>query len=260
MARETGNRFLTRLRAGGCQTGFWLSSACATVTEVAGGAGFDFAVIDAEHSPNTIVTILDQMRALEAVSVDPVVRPASNDTIEIRRCLDIGARTILVPLVNTAEEARAAVAATRYPPAGIRGVSMGHRAFGYGRRADYFAVADREICVVPQIETLEAVANLEAIAAVDGIAAVFVGPADLTADMGLIGQTDHEDYRSLLADIAGRCAALGIRFGTLVANADQARARRAAGAGFVAVGTDIGVLRQATDALVAGLGTHGKEL
>jgi len=259
MGSVPGNRFMARLRKAGCQSGFWLSSASATVAEVAGGAGFDFAVIDAEHSPNTITTILDQIRVLEAASVDPIVRPGANDAIRIRQCLDIGARTILVPMVNTAREAEEAVRATRYPPAGIRGVSMGHRAFGYGRRANYLREADAEICVIPQIETLEAVANLEAIASVDGVAAVFVGPADLTADMGLIGQTDHADYRALLADIAHRCSALGVRFGTLAAGADQARARRALGAGFVAAGTDIGLLRQATDALVGYLGTHGDE-
>lgn len=250
------NRFADRLARGGCQTGLWLSTCSATVAEIVCGAGPDFAVIDTEHAPNTVTSVLDQLRVLRGLGVDGVVRPPANDPVEIRRYLDAGAQTLLIPMVNTADQARAAVAATRYPPAGTRGVSLGHRSNGYGRDAGYFAAADAAIRVIPQIETRQAVDNLEDILAVEGVAALFVGPADLTADMGLIGQADCDAFRHLLREIADRVAAGGGRFGTLVAGASAAADRRALGAGFVVVDTDVGLLRRGSDAVIGAVGTY----
>lgn len=237
--------------------GIWLSCGSATVAEIAGGAGFDFAVIDTEHAPNTVTDVLDQLRVLRSLGVDAIVRPAANDPIEIRRFLDIGAQTLLIPMVHAAEAARSAVAAACYPPHGIRGVSMAHRANAYGRDRSYLGAANADICLIPQIETRQAVANLDDILAVDGVAAVFVGPADLSADMGHLGQPEHPEIDAVLALVSSKAEAAGKRFGTLVAGADRARARRDIGAGFVAAATDIGLLRQETDRLVAALGTFG---
>lgn len=257
MAAGTTNRFSERLRGGGCQIGIWLSCASTTVTEIAAGAGFDFAVIDTEHSPNSLTDVLDQLRVLRSLDVDAIVRPAANDPIEIRRFLDIGAQTLLIPMVHTAAAARDAVAAARYPPHGIRGVSMAHRANAYGRNRSYLGTAGADICIIPQIETRQAVANLDDILAVDGVTAIFVGPADLSADMGHLGQPDHPQIDAVLASVSSKAEAAGKRFGTLVAGAERARARRNIGAGFVAAATDIGLLRQTTDDLVAALGTFG---
>ncbi|MCP4383947.1 MAG: hypothetical protein GY798_21490 [Hyphomicrobiales bacterium] len=224
------------------------------MAEVVAGAGTDFIVIDAEHAPNTVPSVLEQMRAVSRFPVDILVRPRSADPNELKQFLDIGARNLLMPFVETAEQAEQIVTACVYPPQGKRGVSMGHRSNGFGRHREYFERAKSELCLIPQIETVAAVEQLEAIAIVPGISAVFVGPADLAADLGHVGQPNHPEFLDLLSQIAMRCRAMGVPFGTLVPGVEQALKRRDLGASFVAVGTDIGALVSATDSAVNGFG------
>src|SRR5215204_2417895 len=175
------NKFKQRLRAGEQQVGLWSSLSSAAATEVLGDSGFDWILIDTEHAPNETPMVADQLRAASMGSASPVVRPAWNDQVILKRLLDVGVQTLLVPFVQSAEEAARAVAATRYPPRGIRGVASVHRANRYGRAPDYFARADDEMCVMVQLETRVAVDALEEIAAVEGVDAVFIGPSDLSA-------------------------------------------------------------------------------
>lgn len=244
------NSFKAALRSGDRQVGFWLSTASDCITEIAGGAGFDWLMVDAEHAPNDLVDLLGHLRILEASSSSAVVRPPANDPVIIKRLLDCGAQTLMLPMINSKSEAEDAVAAIRYPPQGIRGVSMGHRANRYGRLPNYHRDAAAEICLIAQIETTDANAALEAIADVDGIDAVFVGPGDLSADMGHLGAPGHEEVKSAIATLARRANHAGIPIGTLVTSAQAAREAFDLGMTFVAASTDIGIVRAATDRLV----------
>src|SRR5687767_680056 len=172
------NAFKQALRAGRPQIGIW-SSLCSNIAiEVISRSGFDWTLIDTEHAPNEVPSVIAQLQALGNSTTIPVVRPAWNDLVIIKRLLDAGAHNLLIPYVQTADEARAAVAATRYPPAGLRGVATGHRSNQFGRIKDYFQRIDDEICIVVQIETPRSLANLDAIAAVDGVDGLFIGPSD----------------------------------------------------------------------------------
>ncbi len=201
------NAFKRALAEGRRPIGFWLSLGSPAVAELVAGAGYDWVLVDTEHAPNEVPDVIDQLRALEGGTASPVVRPAWNDPVLIKRLLDAGAQSLLVPFVRNAEEAASAVAATRYPPQGIRGVATITRASGYGRVSDYVRRAEDELCVVVQLETRGALAELEAIAAVPGVDALFVGPSDLAADLGHPGEArpsggagrDHGRLRPLLA-------------------------------------------------------------
>ena len=247
------NPFLESMTSGGVRKGFWLSLGSAGVAEVAAGAGFDFVVLDSEHSPVEAAGILAQMRVLDSLGVHPVVRPVWKDAHILKKFLDIGAQTLLIPYVETAEEMRTVVAATRYPPEGERGVSMAHRSNAWGRDAGYFDRAAGQLCLIPQIETRKGMRNLDEILAVDGVGAVFVGPADLSADLGHPGKPGHPDLVAALRRIAEACTRAGMGWGTLVADAAQARERFEMGAAFVAAGTDSGAIRVVTDAAMAAL-------
>lgn len=179
------NRFKRALAAGKPQIGLWLSLASPAATEVAAGAGFDWLLLDMEHAPNELPDIAHHLRAAEGGTAEPVVRVPWNDAVMVKRLLDIGARSLLFPFVQSAEEARRAVAATRYPPYGIRGFAGTTRANRYGRIPDYAKRASDEICVLVQCETRKAVADIPAIAALDGIDGIFIGPADLAADTAI---------------------------------------------------------------------------
>src|SRR6185503_13368877 len=194
----SSNRFKAAIRAGKPQIGFWSSLCSNIVAEVIGGSGFDWILIDTEHAPNELPMVLSQLQALMGGTAEPVVRPAWNDTVLIKRLLDIGAQNLLVPYVQTPEEARPAVAATRYPPAGVRGVAVAPRANRYGRVKDYLEKADREICLLVQIETRLGLENIEAIAAVQGIDGLFIGPSDLSADLGHLGNPGHPAVREAI--------------------------------------------------------------
>src|SRR5258708_970765 len=183
--------FKQAIRAGRPQIGLWCSLCSNNAAEVIAGSGFDWILIDTEHAPNELPIVLSQLQALAGSSAAPVVRPAWNDMVLMKRLLDVGVQNFLIPYVQTAEEARAAVAATRYPPQGIRGVAVTHRANKYGRVKDYFHRANDEICLILQIETRLGLENLEAIAAIDGVDGLFIGPTHLPAALGPLGHSGH---------------------------------------------------------------------
>ncbi|MDP2298127.1 MAG: aldolase/citrate lyase family protein [Pseudolabrys sp.] len=243
------NAFKHDLAAGKLQIGLW-SSLCSNIAaEIISDSGFDWLLLDTEHSPNEIPDLLSQLQAVELGTATPIVRPAWNDTVLIKRILDIGAQTILVPYVQNAEEARRAVEATRYPPHGVRGVSVAARASRYGRTPGYLAKANDEICVLVQVETGQALDQIEAIAAVKGVDGVFIGPSDLAASLGHVGNPQHADVQAAIKDAVTRLKAVGKPAGMLTGNEEEARRYIDWGYLFVAVGADVGLLAKNADAL-----------
>lgn len=245
------NTFKAAITSGKQQIGLW-SSLCSNIaTEIIAGSGFDWIVLDTEHAPNEIPGLLSQLQAMAISPTEPVVRVAWNDTVIIKRVLDIGARTLLIPFVQNADEARAAVAATRYPPKGVRGVSVGPRANRYGRVPGYHHVAHENICVIVQIETRGACGQIEAIAAVEGIDGIFIGPSDLAADLGHLANPKHPEVQATIADACKRIRAAGKGAGMLTGDPEEACRYLANGFTFVAMGSDAGVLAGATAKLAA---------
>lgn len=233
------NAFKRQLLAGQPQTGVWLGLANAYTAEIAATAGFDWLLLDAEHAPNDLSSLLAQLQVLAAYDSHPVVRPPVGDTVLIKRYLDIGVQNLLIPMVETAEQAAELVAATRYPPRGTRGV--GHvlaRASRWGQAEDYLARADDEICLMVQVESPQALANLDAIAAVEGVDGVFIGPADLSASMGHLGNASHPDVTVAINDAIARIRAAGKVAGIVTVDEQAARGYIAAGCTFVGVGID----------------------
>jgi 4-hydroxy-2-oxoheptanedioate aldolase len=245
------NRFKSALHEGRRQVGLWSSLSSNYSVEVIAGAGFDWILLDTEHSPNDLESVLTQLQAAAPYPSHPVVRVAWNDTVIIKRVLDIGAQTLLVPYVSTAEEARQAVAATRYPPAGVRGVAGTTRATRFGRVAEYAKRAHEEICVLVQVETQPALANIEAICAVEGVDGVFIGPADLHASMGYAGEVANPKVKPLIDDAIRRIRKSGSAPGILTPNEADAKHWLECGALFVAVGSDVGILARGAEALAA---------
>lgn len=245
------NRFKARLKAGEPQLGLWCSLASAYAAEVVAGAGFDWLMFDTEHSPGGIDSVLAQLQAVSGYPVSPVVRPDTNDVVLIKRYLDIGAQTLLIPYVQNVAEAEAAVAAVRYPPKGERGVAGMTRAGRFGRIKDYCKRAEDELCLLLQVETAEALKELEAIAAVDGVDGVFIGPSDLAASLGYIGETGHPEVIAAVEDALVRLKAIGKPSGVLTLDPVFARRCIALGAGFTAVGMDLALLARGADKLVA---------
>src|SRR5215204_3529402 len=192
------NKFKKGLRDGRQLVGLWSSLSSAAATEILADTGFDWILIDTEHAPNETPMVADQLRAASMGRASPVVRPAWNDAVILKRLLDVGVQTLLVPFIQNAAEAARAVAATRYPPRGMRGVASVHRANRYGRVPDYFARADDEMCVLVQLETGPAVEALEEIAAVEGVDGVFIGPSDLAASLGYLGNNAHPEVRETI--------------------------------------------------------------
>lgn len=245
------NRFKRALAAGERQTGLWMSLCSPTVAELIGPSGFDWLVLDTEHAPNELPDIVAQLRALEGAHPEPVVRPAWNDTVLIKRFLDAGAQTLLIPFVQNAGEARGAARAMRYPPEGVRGVAVAPRANRYGRVRDYGARVNDELCLLAQVETRAALGEIAAIAAVDGVDGIFVGPSDLAADLGHFGHPGHPEVQAAIREAARACAAAGKPAGILAPVEADARRYIDWGYRFVAVGADLGLLRAAADALAA---------
>jgi len=245
------NTFKHAIAAGRLQIGLWSSLASNIAAEIVADAGFDWILFDSEHSPNEIPGLLAQLQAAARGTAAAIVRPAWNDAVLIKRVLDIGAQSILVPYVQNAEEAGRAVAAVRYPPAGIRGVAAAARASRYGRVKDYLKTADREICLLVQVETRTALAALEAIAAVEGVDGVFIGPSDLSASFGHIGNPQHPEVQNALEQAARRLKVLGKPAGILTLSEEEARRYIGWGYCFVAVGSDTGLLGRGADALAA---------
>ena len=250
-----GNVFKSRLREPGAQIGLWLSLANAYTAELCAGAGYDWLLIDGEHGPNDLRTILSQLQAIAPFRSHPIVRPPAGETWMIKQLLDVGARTLLVPMVETRAQAEALVAATRYPPGGVRGVGAGvARVSGFDRRPDYLQAADAEMCLLVQIETRLGLDNLEAIAAVDGVDGLFIGPADLSASLGHLGDPAAAPVQAAIEDALARIVASGKAAGIIWGDEALARRALALGARFVAVGTDVGLLRGSCDALATGFG------
>jgi 4-hydroxy-2-oxoheptanedioate aldolase len=249
--RVPENRFKRALARDERQIGLWSTLGSAMVAELIGHAGFDWLLIDTEHSPNELPAIVAQLQAMQTGTASAVVRPAWNDPVLIKRILDIGVQTLLVPFVETAEAAERAVAATRYPPDGIRGVSTGSRAAGYGRIKDYPKAAGAEICVLVQIETLKGVENIDAIAAVPGVDGVFVGPADLSASLGHLNDQLNPVVQDAIGKVLAACKKAGKPTGYLTGNEEESKKWLDAGFCFVAIGTENGVLVKAVDDLRA---------
>ncbi len=233
------------------QVGLWCSMASPVSAEILAGAGFDWIVIDGEHAPNDITTLLPQLQAMRGGTAEPVFRVPWNEPVIIKRALDVGARSLLIPFLQNADEARKAVAATRYPPLGIRGVAVAPRANNYGRIQGYHRNAHLDTCVLVQIETKIALKEIEAVAAVEGVDGIFIGPSDLAADFGHLGNTKHPDVQAAIADAAARIRAQGKSAGTLAGNADDVEALFELGYNFVAVGSDVGILARNAEALAA---------
>ncbi|MDT9633577.1 4-hydroxy-2-oxoheptanedioate aldolase [Pseudomonas sp. JV449] len=246
------NTFKHRLRSGEAQIGLWLGLADAYCAELAANAGFDWLLIDGEHAPNDLRGMLGQLQAVAPYPSQPVIRPVIGDTALIKQVLDIGVQTLLVPMVESAEQARTLVKAIHYPPKGVRGVGSAlARASRWNSIAGYLDHADEQMCLLVQIENREGLANLEAIAAVEGVDGVFIGPADLSASMGHRGNPGHPEVQAAIEDAIARIRSAGKAAGIL--SADQALARRyiELGAAFVAVGVDTTVLMRGLQSLAA---------
>ena len=245
------NAFKAALKAGKPQLGIWSSLVSPVVAEILGQSAFDWVLFDAEHSPVDLAGLYPLLQACAGGKAHAAVRPPWNDMVMIKRVLDMGAQTVLLPFVQTPAEAAAAVATTRYPPSGVRGVSAGTRAGGYGRRPNYLQQASDDICTLVQVETAEALAQLDAIAATPYLDGVFIGPSDLAASMGHLGQPGHSDVQAAIQQAAKTILAQGRAPGILALGATDARRYLDWGFLFVACNIDLRILVQGVDALHA---------
>lgn len=236
------NRFKARLKAGEVQIGLWVALGDPSAAELCSHAGFDWLLLDGEHGPNGLRDILAQLRAVRGAS-HPIVRVRDDDRARIKQMLDIGAQTILIPMVESADQARQAVRAMRYPPDGVRGVgaSLG-RASGYGTVADYLTTANAQTCLLVQVESRAGLAALDEILAVEGVDGVFIGPADLAADMGHLGNPGAPEVQEAIDDALARIRGAGRAAGILSTERAQAQGYAARGVEFLAVGSDVGTL------------------
>jgi len=234
------NPFKTALAERRPQIGLWLSMADPYQAEAAATCGYDWLLIDGEHAPNDLRSTLAALQAVNAYPAHPVVRVVEGSQALIKQMLDIGAKTLLVPMVDTAEQARAIAAATRYPPQGVRGVgSATGRSSLWSSRSDYLNVANDEVCLLLQAETATALQNLEAICAVDGVHGIFIGPADLAASMGHRGNPGHPEVQAAIAGAMKTIIASGKAAGTLTSDPALAQRYLDLGCTFVAVGVDV---------------------
>ena len=242
------NGFKRALREGRQQIGIWNTVGGQVVAEALATAGYDWILLDTEHSQTDVPDLLGMLQAVAPWPVSAVVRPAANDTVLIKRILDFGAQTLLIPYVQTVEEAEAAVAAMRYAPRGVRGVSYLTRATLYGTIPDYAARAEEELCLIVQAETLATVERIGKIAAVDGVDAIFIGPADLAASMGLPGQAGHPEVKAMVERAILAIRAAGKPAGILTGDPAFAQRCIALGTTFTAVGIDLGLMLDAARA------------
>lgn len=241
------NHFKRAISSGKSQIGFWCSLASNVSVEILAGSGFDWLLLDTEHSPNELPQVYSQLQAVMENDVHPIVRPAWNDMVIIKRFLDAGVQTLLVPTIQTREEAEQAVAYTRYPPNGVRGYASASRSSRFGRIDDYHTKCEAEICVLVQIETKKGLDNLDEIVSVEGVDGVFIGPGDLSAGLGYLGQTSHPDVRKTIEDAIGRIRKAGKAPGVLTGIEQEARAYIDAGCLFTAVGSDSGLLARGSE-------------
>jgi 2-dehydro-3-deoxyglucarate aldolase len=243
------NTFRRDLRAGKPLVGCWASLASNLTTEILGYAGFDWLLLDGEHAPNDYASFITQLQALKDSPSAPIVRPEGQDPVVIKRLLDIGFFNFLIPFIESAEQARRAVAATRYPPDGFRGVGTGHRSNRFGFNRDYFKTINQNICLTVQIESTAGVAAAAEIAAVDGVDALFIGPSDLSAAYGVMLQPQHPEVQAAIGQIFEAAQKHGKACGILAPLEAEARRYLEMGMTFVAVGGDTGLLRNAAVAL-----------
>lgn len=253
------NGFKRRLVAGEVQIGLWMSLGSGAAAEALSLLGYDWLLFDTEHAP---VDPPQLQPILQAASVGPssaVVRPAWNDVVLIKRVLDVGVQTILVPFVQSAEEAEAAVRAAKYPPVGVRGVAGLTRASRFGLAGDYFASADDNTCVLVQIETENALGRLEEIAGVPGVDGVFIGPSDLAAAMGHLGRPSTAEVQEAIRSTCDRLKTLGKPAGILAVTAEDAKRYLSWGFSFVAVGIDLALLLRGAEARLADVTSEDKD-
>jgi 4-hydroxy-2-oxoheptanedioate aldolase len=246
------NGFKEALAAGHPQIGLWQALASPYCAEVSAGAGFDWLLLDGEHAPNELPTILAQLQAIARYPVEPVVRLPTGDPVLIKRYLDIGARSLLIPMVESGDQAAALVAACRYPPQGIRGVGSAlGRASLWNRVPNYLHDAERDICLLLQVESIGGIANLDAILGVEGVDGMFIGPSDLAAALGHLGNPGHAEVQEVIKQALRRIVGAGKAAGIIAADETAARRYLALGATFVAVGTDVTILARGAEALAA---------
>ena len=243
------NSFTQAIRKGEKQVGLWVSMMDGFTAEIIAGAGFDWVCLDMEHSPSDLTKIMQQLQIFERYSTTAIVRPDWNDTVKVKRLLDLGAPGLVFPMVQSVAEAEAAVAATRYPPRGVRGVSGSQRGNQFGRIKDYAARVEEELAVIIQLETVAAIKQAEQIAAVDGVTGIFFGPADIAADMGMLGDPMNPKVWELIWAAASKLIAKDVPVGTLVINAEFAKKLLDDGFTFVACGTDASILARGSEAL-----------
>ncbi|HEX2215594.1 MAG TPA: aldolase/citrate lyase family protein [Xanthobacteraceae bacterium] len=245
------NTFKRALAAKQKQVGFWLTLASTTATEIAAGAGFDWLLIDMEHSVNELPDVQDHLRATVGGTAEPVVRIPWNEPVLVKRLLDAGGRSLMFPYVQNAEEARQAVAATRYPPAGIRGFAGAARGSNYGRIKDYAQRIADEICVIVQVETPAAAKAIPEIAAVEGVDGIFIGPNDLAANMGFLGNMFAPEVNAAVREGMDKINQAGKAAGLLNFRENEARDWFGAGFTFIAVAGDAGLLARQTERIVS---------
>ena len=243
------NRFKHAILSGQKQIGLW-SHLCSPISiEILAHCGYDWLLLDMEHSPNEVPDVLAQLQAMQGGTATPIVRPPWNDMVTFKRLLDIGVQTLLVPYIQTAEEARNAVSYTRYPPQGVRGYAGAPRASNYGRVQGYAHRSAEEICVLLQVETIEGLKNIEEIANVEGVDGVFIGPGDLSAALGHLGNPKHPEVLKVIDESIARIRACGKAAGILTGDEALAKHYVDQGCLFVAVGADQNVLRDSATAL-----------
>ena len=232
------------------QFGLWQALGAPYCAEICAGAGFDWLLFDGEHGPIDVVQTVALLQAVAPYPVEPIVRLPSGDPVLIKRYLDIGARSLLIPMVESGEQANMMARAMRYPPHGTRGVGAGlARASRWLRTPDYLKTAHLDQCLILQIESRAGLAALDRIAGTDGVDAIFIGPADLAADLGHLGMPGHEAVQSAIADAFVRIKAAGKAIGILASDEASARNYVAQGADFVGVGTDVSILARGAEAL-----------
>ncbi|EFM56001.1 4-hydroxy-2-oxoheptanedioate aldolase [Brucella inopinata] len=246
------NQFKAALKQGRAQIGLWQALANPYTVEICAGAGYDWLLLDGEHAPNDVPLLVSQLQAMAGSASHPVVRPPVGETWIVKQLLDIGAQTLLIPMIESREQAEAMVKAMRYPPHGVRGVGSAlARASAFNRIPDYLQTANDEVCLLLQVESRAGLANLDAIATTEGVDGVFIGPADLAADMGYLGRPGAQEVQDAVCDALQRIIGHGKAAGILTGDLSLARHYLDLGATFVAIGNDVTLLANATIRLLA---------